>query len=119
MAKATFDIESREGKIRMFNAKNGSSISMKDLDNGTVLNAIGVLQYMDTVDTYGKPQEVTITTIFTSDGNSYASVSDSVAKAGSNLIDLVNDLGLEEYTVRVIKETSKGGNEYLNLQLAF
>ena len=116
--RATFNLDSQEEEIRMFNAKNGSSVSMKNLDNGTVLEVEDVLIYEDSVSSFGKPQDVEITVLFTTDGNSYASVSDSVARASENLIDLVDDLGLEKYNVRIIKAISKGGNEFLNLQLA-
>lgn len=115
--KATFDLNSKEGKMRLFNAKCGTSSSMKNLESGTVIEVEDVLIYEDTVDSFGKPQDVEITVLFATDGTSYASVSDSVARASDNLIDLVADLDLDKYNVRIIKAKSKGGNEFLNLQL--
>ncbi|HSH24521.1 MAG TPA: hypothetical protein VLA13_03170 [Massilibacterium sp.] len=115
--KASFDIESVEGQVRLFNAKNGSGQAMKDLEHGTVLNGKGIVQYPETTDTYGHEQEVMVTVLFTEDGESFASVSESVAKAGSNLIDFLSATGQEEFKVKIIKATSKGGNEFLNLQL--
>jgi hypothetical protein len=115
--KASFDVSTVEGQMRVFNAQNGASKSMKDLDSGTIIESVGVLTYEDTVDSYGKPQEVTITVIFAEDGTSYASVSDTVAKASDKLITFLAATGLEKVKIQIIKEKSKGGNEFLNLQL--
>lgn len=118
VVRASFDVSTKEGKLKVFNAQNGASISLKNLGDGETININGVLQYNDTVDSYGKPQEVTITVLFGTDGNTYAGVSDTVAKAGDKLIDLLDDLQLESIDVAVIKQTSKGGNEFLNLRVA-
>jgi hypothetical protein len=115
--KASFDVTTVEGQMKVFNAQNGASKSMKDLDSKTIIEAVGVLTYQDTVDSYGKPQEVTITVIFAKDGTSYASVSDTVAKASDKLIQFLEATKLEEFNVQIIKEKSRGGNEFLNLQL--
>jgi len=115
--KASFDITTVEGQMKVFNAQNGASITMKTLEDGTVINATGVMQYGDIVDTYGNNQEAIITTIFGDDGTSYAGVSDTVAKAGEKLIDFINTTGLESFKVKVVKQTSSKGNEFLNLQL--
>lgn len=115
--KATFDVESKEGQMRVFNAKSGASKSMKDLDNGFEIEGNEVLLYKETVDSYGKPQEVVITVIFGTDGTSYASVSDTVAKASENLVDLIKNVELDTFKVKLVKAKSKAGNEFLNLQL--
>lgn len=115
--KASFNLETVEGKMRAYNAMNGSGRSMKDLQNGEVIEGIGVLQYETKTDTYGKEQEVTVTVIFGKDGESYASVSESVSKAGDNLIDFLSDTGLEEFKICVVKAKSKQGNDFLNLKL--
>lgn len=115
--RASFDITTLDGQMKIFNAKNGSSQAMKDLENGAVINGVGIVQYPETTDTYGHPQEVTVTVLFDEDGLSYASVSDSVAKAGENLIQFLEATNLESFKVKVIKAKSKGGNEFLNLQL--
>lgn len=115
--RASFDVSTVEGQMRLFNAKNGSSVALKDLEDGTVIDGVGIVQYPETTDTYGHPQEVTVTVLFSEDGNSFASVSESVANAGSSLIDFLEATGLESFKVKVIKAKSKGGNEFLNLQL--
>ena len=117
--KATFDTTTQTGKMMVFNAQNGASISMKDLEENAVIEATGVLQYTDTFDTYGAEQEGTITVIFAKDGQSYASVSAPVAKAAEKLIDMVNEIELEEFKVRIVQGKSKGGRDFLNLQLVF
>lgn len=115
--KASFDVSTVEGQMRLFNAKNGSSEAMKDVETGTVIDGVGIVQYPEVTDTYGKEQEVTVTVLYAEDGSSYASVSESVAKAGENLIDFLEQTGLDSFKVKIIKATSKGGNEFLNLQL--
>lgn len=114
---ASFDVSSTEGKIKVFNAQNGSSVSMKNLEDGTVIKVTGVLQYTDKFDTYGREQEGTITVLFSEDGNSYAAVSETVAKAGEKLMDFLSDTGLESVNVKLVKQLSNQGKEFLNLQL--
>lgn len=116
--KATFDVSSLEGKMKVYNAQNGASTSMKTLDSGFTIEAVGVLQYQEKTDEYGKEQDVTVTTIFAEDGSAYSSISETVAGAGEKLIDLVNDLKLDAFKVKVIKQKSQKGNEFLNLNLS-
>lgn len=116
--KASFDLTTLEGQKRLFNAKNGTSISMKDLPKDNKILVSGVLQYPEITDTYGKEQEVTVTVLFDKvEGVSYASVSDSIADAGISLMNFLENTDVEEIEVRVTKGTSKGGNEFLNLQM--
>lgn len=116
--KATFDVSSLEGKMKVYNAQNGASTSMKTLENGFTIEAVGVLQYQETTDEYGKDQEVTVTTVFAEDGSAYSSISETVKGAGEKLIDLVNELKLESFKVKVVKQVSGKGNEFLNLNLS-
>ena len=115
--KASFDIQSAEGKMKVFNAQNGASVSLKTLDDGTIIDAVGVLQYPEKVSTYGNEQDAIVTTIFAEDGTAYAGVSDTVAKAGEKLIEFLEATGMEKFKVKVVKQTSSKGNEFLNLQL--
>lgn len=115
--KASFDIQSVEGKMKVFNAQNGASVSLKTLDDGTIIDAVGVLQYPEKVNTYGNEQDAIVTTIFAEDGTAYAGVSDTVAKAGEKLIEFLEATGMEKFKVKVVKQTSSKGNEFLNLQL--
>lgn len=115
--KASFDTTTVEGKMKVFNAQNGASVSLKTLENGMTIEAVGVMQYEETVDTYGAEQQAIVTTIFGSDGTSYAGVSDTVAKAGEKLIDFLVATELEKINVKIVKQKSGKGNEFLNLQL--
>ncbi len=116
--KASFDTTTVEGQMAVFNAQNGSSVSLKSLDNGTVIsNVTGVMQYEDKIDSYGNDQEAVITVLFTEEGTSYAGVSDTVAKAGSKLIDFLSATGLPKVSVKLIKQKSGKGNEFINIQL--
>lgn len=115
--RSTFDTTTTEGKVRVFNAQNGSSVSLKSMNDGDTIPVNAVLQYEDVVDSYGKPQEVVITVLFAEDGTAFAGVSDTVAKAGDKLIDLFADTGLETINVGVVKQMSGKGNEFLNLRV--
>jgi hypothetical protein len=115
--KASFDVTTVEGQMKVFNAQNGASVSLKTLENGMVINAVGVLQYEEMVTSYGANQESTVTTIFSEDGTAYAGVSDTVAKAGEKLIDFIASTGLTQFKVKIIKAKSQRGQEFLNLQL--
>lgn len=115
--KASFDITTVAGQMKVFNAQNGASVSLKTLDNGTVIPAVGVMQYEETIDSYGSNQNAIVTVIFAEDGTSYAGVSDTVAKAGDKLIAFLGATGLEQFNVKVLKQKSGKGNEFLNIQL--
>ena len=115
--KASFDVTTMEGKMRVFNAQNGASISLKTLESGTIIEVVGLLQYEEHVNTYGSNQDAVITTLFSADGTSYAGVSDTVAKAGEKLIDFMEQTGIEQVKVKIVKQQSAKGNEFLNLQI--
>lgn len=117
MTKASFDLTTLEGKMKAFNAQNGASISLKNLPDGTIIEADGILQYEETTNAFGNDQTVVVTTIFGTDGNSYGGVSDSVAKAGEKLIDFVEATGVTKFNVKVVKAKSNSNREFLNLQL--
>ena len=113
---ATFPIETADGKLKVFNAMNGAAVSLKTIPAGEIIEVNGVLQYTDVVDSYGKDQEATITVLFTTDGQAYAGVSDTVAQAAKNLIPLLVDGGFESINIAVVKQTSRSGQEFLNLR---
>lgn len=114
---ASFDTSTLEGQMKVFNAQNGASLSMKDLKEGTVIKATGVLQYPEKIDAYGSEQDGLVTVIFASDGKSYASVSAPVAKAAEKLIQFLEFTGVPEVGVMVVKGKSNAGRDFLNLQL--
>lgn len=115
--KASFDISTIEGQMKVFNAQNGASISLKSLETNSVIEVSNILQYQQKIDSYGSDQEATVTTLFTTDGNSYAGVSETIAQAGSGLIDFMEIAKLENYKVKIVKQKSSKGNEFLNMQL--
>lgn len=116
--KSTFDLSTNEGKIRMFNAKESTGVSMKSLEDGTVIHVVDIVQYESQIDQYNGVQDVVITCLFDKDGNSYSAISETIASAGSSLIDLVKELQLEEYPVKISKNKSSKGQEFLTLSLA-
>ena len=115
--KASFDVSTLEGKMKVFNAQNGASVSLKTLQKDVVIEAEGVLQYGEKLDTYGQEQEATVTVIFAKDGTSYAGVSETVAQAGAKLIEFIKSTGLKTFKIKIVKANSSKGNEFLNLQL--
>lgn len=115
--KATFDVTTKEGKKRVFNAQEGASVSLKSLESGQVIEADGILIYDDTIESYGKQQDVKITTLFGTDGNNYAGVSDTIARAAEKLMDYLEATGEQTFEFKIVKGTSSKGNEFLNLQL--
>lgn len=117
LVNASFDLNTEEGQMKLFNAQNGASISFKTLENGTTLEIEAVLQYPEKVDTYGNEQESIITTLYATDGTSYAGVSDTISKAGEKLIQYMTQFNKEKVYVKVVKQKSGKGNEFLNLQL--
>lgn len=116
LIKASFDTETKEGKMRFFNAKTGASESLKNLEDGHVLKVTDALIYEDEIDTYGNKQTAKISVLFEEDGTAYASVSETVYKATEELIGLIES-GITPLNVRITKAISGKGNEFLNLQL--
>lgn len=115
--KATFDTETKEGKIRIFNAKQSSGVSLKTLQSGQGIEVEAVLQYQDVTEEFGQPQEVTITVLYGTDGVLYSSVSNSVADAGANLIDLFADLGVDSLPVTIQRNKSKSDRDFITLSI--
>lgn len=117
--KASFDTTTLEGQMKVFNAQNGASHSLKNLPEGTVINVSGVLIYEDKVDSYGGEQDSKITVLYDKNGESYAGVSATVAQAADKLIAFIENTGVESVKVKVVKATSQGGRDFLNLQMVF
>lgn len=118
--KASFDVSTMEGQMKVFNAQNGASVSLKTLEDKTVIEVVGIMQHEDKVDAYskdGSEQDAVITTLFAKDGTAYAGVSDTVAKAGNKLIDFLVNTKLKSVKVMIVKAKSGKGNEFLNLQI--
>lgn len=113
---ASFDTETPEGKIKVFNAMNGASVSLKNVGPGEIIEVVDVLQYNDKVDSYGADQEATITVLFTIDGTAFAGVSDTVAQAAKNLLPMLGDGGFESIKIAVVKQKSGRGQEFINLR---
>lgn len=114
---ASFDTTTLEGQMKAFNAQNGASQSLKTLEDGFIIEANGVMQHSELVTSYGQEKESIVTTIFAQDGSAYAGVSDTVAKAGEKLIELIKNMNIETFKVKVVRQKSNAGREFLNIQL--
>lgn len=114
---ASFDMSNAQGKLKAINAKNGAGISLKDVPNGEKFTVVDVMQYRETIDTYGQQQEGVVTALFTPEGEVYSSISATVQKVGTDLIELLRDDTIEKVAVKVVKQKSKAGQEFINLSV--
>ena len=115
--KATFDVTTLEGRMKILNAKNAGGASLKNLADATVIEAVGIAQYQQESDTYGDVKEETVTAIFTSDGKVVSAISKTVAEAAKEIIDLVKEFNLDTFKLKVSKQKSSKGNEFFSLLL--
>lgn len=111
---ASFDLDTRSGKIKLANARGTGSISLKEVESETVIKVADVLLIQDTINQYGSNQEVTITNLYTEDGTLYSSISETVKTIALELVDFLNEDD-EPLDVRVVRGMSKQGQEYLSL----
>lgn len=122
---ASFDVNTEEGMMKVINAQSGASKSFKTLNDGDVLEIEAVLQYQERVDAYGTKvnketgeiEDSLITTLYATDGTTYAGVSDTISKSAENLIKFMKQFEKEKVYVKIVKAKSGKGNEFLNLQL--
>ena len=114
---ASFDLETIQGKLKALNAKNGAGASLKDIEDGFSFTVTDVMQYKETVDTYGKEQEAVVSALFATDGLVYSSISETVSNVVSDLVEILKDESITEVTVKVVKRNSKQGQEFINLSV--
>ena len=114
---ASFDLETVLGKLKALNAKNGAGSSLKDIEDGFSFTVTDVMQYKETVDTYGKEQEAVVSALFATDGLVYSSISETVSNVVSDLIEILKDESIDQVTVKVVKRNSKQGQEFINLSV--
>ena len=114
---ASFDLETIQGKLKALNAKNGAGASLKDIEDGFSFTVTDVMQYKETVDTYGKQQEAVVSALFATDGLVYSSISETVSNVVSDLVEILKDESISEVTVKVVKRNSKQGQEFINLSV--
>lgn len=112
---ASFDIGTPEGVLRLINAKNGASASLKNLADSTSFNVVGALCYKDTIDNYGHQQEAVVTVFYDSEGKAYNSISPTIMQVAIELIPLLKNGIFEEIKVTLVKAKSNNDQEYLSL----
>lgn len=119
--KATFDTTTQEGRVKVFNAMNSTSESLKNVEHGHVIQVTDVLIYRDIVDSYGSETESDVVVLFAKDDELgtrlYGSVSKTVSDSADNLIDFIADTGLEEVGVKPITQQSNNGRDFISLQM--
>lgn len=116
--KSTFDTQTVEGMTKVFNASNGASVSLKTAI-GEVIEVQDILIYSDIIQGFGgaEPHESELVALFTTDGNTYAGVSAVATKAASSLADMMLENKEIKPKITVVKGQSKGGQDFVNLQL--
>lgn len=110
--KATFDLSTRAGRIKLHNAKTVAGVGLKDV-KAKVLEIEGVAVYPQMTDENGL---VLATALFGTDGIVYSGISSSVAENAEDLIenfDIFAENGVLK--VQVVAGTSNAGREYLTL----
>lgn len=115
---ATFDTVSPLGQLKSINAKNGSSTSLKDLEDGTSIQVKEIMLYKDIVDNYGQEQESVITVLFDEAGQAYSSISPTVEQVAIELVPLLKEGVLTTIKCTVVKNKSKQGQEYISLAVS-
>lgn len=111
----SFDTSDKNGKFKVINAKGTGARSLNELKDNEEIIVSDVMLYTDIVDNYGSEQETVITSLFTTDGTVYGSISNTVKEVASELLPLLQDE--ESVTVRVTRTESKKGQKYLSLVL--
>lgn len=110
--KASFDLTTRAGRIKLHNAKSVAGVGLKDVKD-KVLEIEGVAVYPQMTDENGL---VLATALFGTDGVVYSGISASVAENAEDLIDNY-DLFAEDgiMKVKVVAGESNSGRTYLTL----
>ena len=114
---ATFDLSTKEGAKRLFNAQNAGGISLKSLANGSEIEVEAVAIYNEVTEEFGQPQNVRVTALFGTDGIVYSSISNSVADGAEKLIPLFELFDNEPQTVVVQRQKSKADRDFITLMI--
>lgn len=111
----TIDLSTKFGKIMLMNAQTGASLPLKSVKSGDVIRVTDVLIHMEEGEFDGKTGTQTVTTLFEENGNAYAGISATVAKSAKVMVETIFDGGVEWVDVKVVKQKSNGGREFINL----
>lgn len=118
VVKSTFDTNSTEGMLQVFNATNGASTPLRNAI-GEVLELKDILVYSDEVSGFGgtEPTQSELVAFFTEDGQTYAGVSAVATKSAKNLIDMMTKNKDLKPKVTFVEGKSNGGQKFVNLQV--
>ena len=98
-------------KRSMYIHTRGRAISLKDVEDGTILDPLEIVVYTDM---NSKGEEQTITSVITTDGKHYATNSRFFREELGNIFNL---FAPEPFKVKVCKEISKGGRTFITCEL--
>ena len=98
-------------KKAVYQHTRAHAISLKDVEDGTVITPAEIVVYEDT---NSKGEINTITSIVTDDGEHYATNSRFFRE---ELLYIDNLMDGEEYSIRILKPTSKGGRTFVTCEM--
>lgn len=118
IVKSTFNTQTPEGMLQVFNATNGASIPLRNAI-GEVLELKDILVYSDEVSGFGgaEPSQAELVAFFTEDGKTYAGVSAVATKSAKNLIDMMSANPNIKPKISFVEGKSNGGQKFVNLQV--
>lgn len=116
-----FDATSDEGEVRLFNAESDADSLAESGLAEMALVGLAIKPGVRVDPVTGERNPCANTTFFTSDGDTYVSQSNGIARDAARLIALINRKGGWEsgkvYTVRVIETKLSGGRTLKKLAL--
>lgn len=99
-------------KRKLYQHTRGSAISLKDVEDGTVITPAEIVIYEDQ-NSAGDP--VLITSIIAEDGKHYATNSRIFREELGRIYHLADG---DPFDIRIVKKLSKGGRTYINCEWA-
>lgn len=112
---ATFDLNTRSGRIKAHNAKAVAGVGLKDVKD-SIIEAEAIYVYPTTSEENG---DVTATAIFGTDGVIYGGISASAAENAIELIENFNVFAEDGVLkIKVVEGKSNAGRTYLTLGIA-
>ena len=98
-------------KRSMYIHTRGRAISLKDVEDGTIIDPAEIVVYTDT---NSKGEEQTITSVIAADGKHYATNSRFFREELGNIYKL---FAPDPFQIRVVKQVSKAGRTFVTCEL--
>ena len=99
-------------KRSMYIHTRGRAISLKDVEDGTIIEPVEIVVYEDE---NSKGEMMTVTSIISADGKHYATNSKFFRQELGNIYNL---FAPDPFKIEVCKQVSKGGRTFITCTLA-